>query len=95
MQVLVLFFSITTGILKKIKKKKTWNRKKKHNKIVILGRSKINSIKMIISKALIDNEISHEHFTTIINEEKNYCELKESIKMMKIQRSDIYIKITQ
>ena len=94
MQVLVLFFSITTGILKKIKKK-TWNRKKKHNKIVILGRSKINSIKMIISKALIDNEISHEHFTTIINEEKNYCELKESIKMMKIQRSDIYIKITQ
>ena len=61
----------------------------------MLGRSKINSIKMIISKALIDNEISHEHFTTIINEEKNYCELKESIKMMKIQRSDIYIKITQ
>ena len=61
----------------------------------MLGRSKINSIKMIISKALIDNEISHEHFTTIINEEKTYCELKESIKMMKIQRSDIYIKITQ
>ena len=61
----------------------------------MLGRSKINSIKMIISKALIDNEISHEHFTTIINEKKNYCELKESIKMMKIQRSDIYIKITQ
>ena len=58
----------------------------------MLDRSKINSIKMI--KALIDNEISHEHFTTFINEERNYWRLKESIKMMKSQRSDIYIKVT-
>ena len=36
----------------------------------MLGRSKINSIKMMSSKMLIDNEISQEHFTTIINEEK-------------------------
>ena len=49
---------------------------------------------MMSSKALIDNEISHEHFTTFINEERNYWRLKESIKMMKSQRSDIYIKVT-
>ena len=60
----------------------------------MLDRSKINSIKMMSSKALIDNEISHEHFTTFINEERNYWRLKESIKMMKSQRSDIYIKVT-
>ena len=36
---------------------------------------------------LINDETSHEDFTTIINEEKNYRELKESIKMMKTQRS--------
>ena len=41
----------------------------------------------MISKALVDNEFSHQEFTTIINEEANYHKLKESIKMMKSQRS--------
>ena len=39
--------------------------------------------------ALINNEINHENITTNINEEKSYCELKESIRMMKTQRSHI------
>ena len=54
----------------------------------MLARSKLNSIENKISKALTDNEISHEDFETIINEEKKYRELKESIRMMNIQRSD-------
>ena len=37
----------------------------------MLARSKLNSIERKICKALIDNEISHEDFETIINEEKN------------------------
>ena len=37
----------------------------------------------MISKAPRDNEFFHEDFTTIINEERNYHELKESIRMMK------------
>ena len=61
---------------------------KKHNKIFMLARSKLNSIESKISEALINNEISHEDFKTIINEEKKYCELKESIRIMKIQRRD-------
>ena len=36
----------------------------------------------------MDNKISHEGFETIINEEKKYRELKESIRMMNSQRSD-------
>ena len=36
----------------------------------MLTRSKLNSIESKISKALMDNEISHEEFETIINEEK-------------------------
>ena len=64
------------------------NKKKNHNKIVMLARSKLNSIKRKISKALMDNEISHEDFEKIINKEKNYRELKESIRMMNSQRSD-------
>ena len=37
---------------------------------------------------MIDNEISHGGFETIINEEKKYQELKESIRMMNSHRSD-------
>ena len=54
----------------------------------MLARSKLNSIESKISEALINNEISHEDFMTILNEEKKYQELKESITMMNSQRSD-------
>ena len=54
----------------------------------MLARSKLNSIESKISEALINDEISHEDFMTIINEEKKYRELKESIRMMNSQRSD-------
>ena len=71
-----LAFSISTGIVKKLLKT-TRNENKKHNKIVML--------------ALINDEISHEDFITIINVEKNYRELKESIGMMNSQRNDTEI----
>ena len=70
-----LAFSITTEIIKKLLKT-TRNKKKKHNKIVMLARSKLNSIESKISEALINNEVSHEDIMTIINEERNYWELK-------------------
>ena len=63
-------FSITSGFVKKFLKT-IRNKKKKHNKIVMLARSKLNSAESKISKALVDNGISHEDFETIINEEKN------------------------
>ena len=55
----------------------------------MLARSKLNSVESKISEALINNEISHEDFMTIINEEKKYQELKESIRMMNSHRSDV------
>ena len=83
-----LTFSITSGFVKKFLKT-IRNKKKKHNKIVMLARSKLNSIESKIYEALINNEISHEDFMTILNEEKKYRELKESIRMMNSQRSDV------
>ena len=80
-------FSITSGFIKRFLKT-IRNKKKKHNKIFVLARIKLNSIENEISKALTDNEISHEDFETIISEEKQYQELKESIRMVNIQRSD-------
>ena len=54
----------------------------------MLARSKLNSIGSKISKVLMDNEISHEDFDAIINEEKKYRELKESSRMMNSHRSN-------
>ena len=68
--------------------KTTRNKKKKHNKIVMLTRSKLNSIESKISEVLKNNEIGNEDFMTIINEEKKYRELKESIRMINSQGSD-------
>ena len=47
-------FSNTSGFVKRFSKT-TRNKKKKHNKIVMLAKSKLNGIKNKISKALMDN----------------------------------------
>ena len=54
----------------------------------MLARSKLHSTESKISEALINNEISHDDFMMIINKEKKYLELKDSIRMMNSQRSD-------
>ena len=47
---------------------------------VMLARNKLSSIESLISKALKDIQIIHEDFTTIINEERNYRELKKALE---------------
>ena len=54
-----LVFSLTTGIVKKLLKMRK-EKKKKHNKIIMLAKSKLNSIETLMSQALIDLYISHE-----------------------------------
>ena len=63
-------FSITSGFVKKFLKT-IRNKDKKHRKIVMLARSKLNSIESKISKALVDNEISHEDFEKLLMKKKN------------------------
>ena len=48
-----------------------------------MGKCKLNSIETLISQALIDLEISHEEFKTIVNEKEKYEKIKESVRMMK------------
>ena len=62
------------------------NKKKKHNKIIMLARSKLNSVKSKVSETLINNEMKKERKKEMKKkEERNYRELKESIRMMKGQ----------
>ena len=49
----------------------TRKKKKKHDKILMLAKSKLNSIETLVSQALIDMKISHEGFNTIMKEKKN------------------------
>ena len=79
---LTLVFSVTTGIIKKLLKE-TRKKKKKHNKIIMLAKSKLNSIETLMSQALINLEISHEEFKTIVNEKEKYDQMKESIRNKK------------
>ena len=51
----------------------------------MLARSRLNSIENKISEALMNDQISHVDFMTIINEKRNYRELKKSISMIKGQ----------
>ena len=73
--------AITAGIkkYKSIIKKK----KKKHDKIVLLAKSKLSSIEVLISNALIDSVISHNEFGLINNVLKVYEERKENIENLK------------
>ena len=74
-------FAITAGIKKYksiIKKKKN-----KHDKIVLLAKCKVNSIEVLISKALTNSNISHEEFLLIKNMLKEHDDMKEEIKYLK------------
>ena len=46
----------------------------------MLAKSKLNSIETLISQALIDTEINHEKFITILREKIKYKKMKENVK---------------
>ena len=79
---LTLVLSLTTGIIKRLLKE-TRKKKKKHSKIIIFVKCKLNSIEALMSQASIDLEISHEEFKTIVNENEMYNQMKESIRNRK------------
>ena len=70
------------GIIKKLLRE-TRKKKKKHSKIIMLAKSKLNSIETLMSQAIIDFKISHEEFKTIVNEKEKYDQMKESIRKTK------------
>ena len=79
---LTLIFTVTTGVVKKLLNI-TRKKKKKHNKIIALARSKLNIIETLISQALTDFDVSHEEFSKIIYEKNNYEQIRDNIKSVK------------
>ena len=78
---LTLVFTIGMDISKSLLKL-TKKRNKKHNKIIVSAKNKLNTIDTLLFSALNDSEISHEEFTNIINKENIYEIIKENIKSM-------------
>ena len=74
--------AIIVGIrkFKSIIKKK----KKKHDKVVLLGKYNLNKIKVLISKSLIDSYISHDEFVSVNNLLREYNEIKSETKRPEI-----------
>ena len=68
---LTLIFTITTGVVKTMLNI-TRKKKKKHNKIIALARSKLNII-----------EITHEEFSKIIYKKNNYEQIIDNIRSVK------------
>ena len=71
--------AIATGI----KTYKVIITKKKHSKIILLAKSKLNSIEVLISTGLIDSSISNDEFVLINNVLREYDDMKEKIKEIK------------
>ena len=65
-------------------------KKKKHDKIVLVGKGKLNTIEVLFSKALIDSYITYHEFVSVINVLREYYELKEEIKILKLLWNILY-----
>ena len=74
-----LIFSLTTGIIKKLLNI-TRNKKKKHDKSLTLAKSKLSIIEILISQVLIDMDMSHEKFVTILKEKDKYERTKDNLR---------------
>ena len=75
---------ISKSLLKLTKK-----RKKKHNKIIVLAKTKLNTIDTLLSSALNDSEISHKEFSNIITEANISENIKENIKEFTAEPSSL------
>ena len=89
---LTLIFSLTTGIIKKLLSI-TRNKKKKHDKILMLAKSKLESIETLVSQAMTDMETSHEEFNAIITKEKKYETMKENVRYVSEKQENMKLNI--
>ena len=77
---------VTSGIKKH---ESITKKKKKHGKIVLLGKNKLSTIEVLISKALIDSSISHDEFVSV-NLLRECNEMEEIKKILKLPWNTLY-----
>ena len=55
----------------------------------MLAKSKLSSIELLVSQALIDMEISHEEFITILKEKDKYEKMEENVRNVREKKKKI------
>ena len=85
---LTLVFTLGRGLSKSLLEL-TKKRKKKHSKIIVLAKNKLNTIDTLLSSALNDSEISHEEFSNIITEANLYENIIENIEELTTEPSEL------
>ena len=75
-----LIFSLTRGITKKLLNITRKKKKKNHDKILMLAKSKLNNIETLISQTLINMDISREEFITTLKEKYRYETMKDNLR---------------
>ena len=83
-----LIFHLTTEIIN-ILLNIARNKKKKHDKILVLAKSKFSSIEALVSQALIDLEISHQEFVSIFKEKDKYKKMKKKVKSVSEKQENL------
>ena len=91
---LILAFSLTTGIIKKLLNI-TRKKKKKYDQVLMLVKSKFNSIETLISQALNDMKIIHEELITVFKEKDRYEKLKYNLRSENENKKQKIIKVEQ
>ena len=84
---LTLVFTACMGVVKTLLSP-TKRKKKKHNKIMVLASTSLNTIETLLSGALIDFAIGHEEFTKIINEKVKHEGFKQN-EMKIVQETEV------
>ena len=74
-----LIFSITAGIIKKLLST-TIKKKKEHDQILMLAKSKCDSVETLISQAINYMDISHKELIIFLDKKDKYDRMKENIK---------------
>ena len=72
----------------------TINKKKKHDHLVMLAKSKFNSIETLISQALGDLDISHEEFIMVLKEKDKYEKMKYNLTSENGDETQKIVKIS-
>ena len=72
----------------------TINKKKKHDQLLMLAKNKFYSTETLISQALIDLDISHEEFITVLNEKDKYERVKYNLISQNVDEKQENVKLS-
>ena len=86
--VFCLICCLSSGVIKKLLHE-TQKRKKKHNKLLYLGKHKLCSIEMMISQSIADLNITHDEFTAILNDKNDYDDHKNRANESKTSETEM------